>query len=167
MSALCLTFTTRRSIVISYCSFKFDYTINKLLILLNDVQAGVHNIIGRETFNVPLPRIHWMWFDFNLRDFNNRSNFSIEIYLVLYFNVLIRPLVIISVVKYIREILEILVNIFQSWCEIGDKSTDFMFELTHPRPILKMLKHFPLTLVFFSIKIKYKPSRKPQKMWWR
>ena len=167
MSALCLTFTTRRSIIISYCSFEFDYTINKLLILLNDVQTGVHNIIRRETFNMPLPRIHWMWFDFNLRDFNNRSNFSIEIHFVLDFNVLIRPLVTLSVWKHIREILEMRVNIFQSWCEISDKSTDFIFQLTHPRPILKMLKHLPLTLVLFSFSIKYKPCRKPQEMRWR
>jgi len=58
MSALLLIMTIRRSIIISYCSLEFDHTINKLLILLNDVQAGVHNIIGRETFDMPLPRIH-------------------------------------------------------------------------------------------------------------
>ena len=57
-------------------------------------------------------------------------------------------------------------NFFQGWCKIGDKSTDFMFELTHPRPIFKMLKYFPLTFVFFSFSIKHKPCRKPQEMRW-
>ena len=90
MSALRLITTIRRSIIISYCSLEFDHTINKLLILLNDVQAGVHNIIGRETFDMPLPRIHWVGFDFDLSDFNDGSNFSIEFHFVLYFNVFVR-----------------------------------------------------------------------------
>jgi len=97
MSALCLISAIRRSIIISNCSFEFDSPIDKLLILFNDVQTCVHDIIWRESFNVPLPWIHWVWFDFNLSDFNYRTNFSIEIYLVFYFNVLIRSLVVIFV----------------------------------------------------------------------
>jgi hypothetical protein len=41
MSALFLIRTIRRSIVISDCSLEFDHTINKLLILFNDVQTSV------------------------------------------------------------------------------------------------------------------------------